>query len=86
MQFSVMGAGTSLRYEDMGTILVESSSSEFEEGGAGEDNTALYADMEVDTTAESGELASGGGQTFYAMCSYSAASAAGPVFNLDALD
>ena len=30
MQFSVMGAGTSLRYEDMGTILVESSSSEFE--------------------------------------------------------
>ena len=52
----------------------------------GEDNSALYADMEVDTTAESGELASGGGQTFYAVCSYSAASAAGPVFNLDALD
>eukprot|EP00439_Symbiodinium_sp_Y106_P026547 s1705_g3.t1 len=89
MQFSVLGAGTSLRYEDMGTILVESSSSEFEEGGAGEENDnngALYADMEVDTTAESGELESGGGQTFYAMCSYSAALAAGPDFNLDALD
>ena len=84
-----MGAGTSLRYEDMGTVLVESSSSEFEEGGAGEEHDnhgALYGDMEVDTTAESGELASGGGQAFYAMCSYSAASAAGPVFNLDALD
>ena len=89
MRFSVQGAGTSLRYDDMGTILVESSSSEFEEGGAGEENDnngALYADMEVDTTAESGELESGGGQTFYAMCSYSAALATGPDFNLDALD
>ena len=89
MQISVMAAGTSLCSDTTGTILVESSSSESAEGGDGDvtfDDGATCTDMEMATTAESGELTSGGGQTFYEMRSYSAASDEPSNFNLDALD
>ena len=57
-----MAAGTSLCSDTAGTILVESSSSESAEGGdATFDDGATCTDMEMATTAASGELTRGGG-------------------------